>query len=164
LRRLWRRAPRDVALTAALMWAGMFRFSDLKDVCMKDVSMKDGEVEVVLRKTKTTAFGGPPRGVVCVVPKRVVRSLRKERDNPEQKLVRISYRSFVKGVQVWCPKLTAHSFRRGAVRAAMRHGVADEAVMRVTGHKSLESLATYADLLPAGWRQQMVMASAATLW
>ena len=163
---IWREAPPEVGLMAAVMWAAALRHADAAGVVATDVLFADdGPVEITLRRTKTTAFGGPPRVVAFVLPAPVRRALRalvtRRGTGP---LFSVPYRTFLREVQKARPGMTAHSFRRGAVQAALRGGATDEAVMRLTGHKSLDSLATYAGRLPNTWRTQMVSASIATLW
>ena len=164
--RIWRDASPEVGLMAAVMWAAALRHADAVGVAATDVVFADDRtVEITLRRTKTTAFGGPPRVVALVLPTQVRRALRVLiRMRGTRPLFNVPYRAFLKEVQKVRPGLTAHSFRRGAVQAALRSGATDEAVMRLTGHKSLESLATYAGRLPNTWRDQMVSASRATMW
>lgn len=165
LRRLWKEAPGQVRLVASLLWAGAMRFSDLVAVRTRDVLIRDGSTaEVTLRVTKTSQRGGPPRVVVLKLPRRVMKRLRQQLESGEGPLIAMTCAQFRNAVKRVCPHLTAHSFRRGAVQAAMDSGVEDTAVMRLTGHKSLESLTTYAGRLPMLWRREMEAASAATVW
>jgi integrase len=166
LRALWERAAPDVAALAAVLWAGAMRFGDVSDLTVADVTLTGpGIASLRLRRTKTTAFGGPPRTVSLCLPICVFRELeRLVQRPPGSHLFNIPYARFLRDVRAVCPHLTAHSFRRGAVRAAMERGVSDAAVMRLTGHASLTSLAVYADCLPRTWRAEMLQASAATLW
>ena len=164
--RVWEDAPAEVGLMAAVMWGAALRHSDAAGIAASDVEFApDGVVELTLRRTKTTTYGGPPRVVAVALPPAVrsaLRALKRERQGGC--LFHLPYRAFLRELQRVNPNLTAHSFRRGAVQIALRQGAPDEAVMRLTGHQSLASLSTYAGRLPNTWRSQMVTASAATLW
>jgi hypothetical protein len=148
---------------AAIMWAGAFRHADLEHVQPSDISAvdDDGTYDITLRVTKTTTFTGQPRVVRIVLPRRV----RRHMHHVLRGVLQLpSYRRFLREVKRLCPMLSAHSFRRGAIQAAMDAGIPDEAVMRVSGHKALDSLATYAARLPRLWKEQMASVSRAGLW
>ena len=165
VRAMWKHAVPDVALAAALMWAGAMRFGDLVSVGKADVTLcGGGEVEIELRRTKTNSYGGPPRVIAIVVPRRVERTLESRLKTRAGPLVDTTYPHFLREMQRIHPHLSAHSLRRGAVQAAMNRGANDRAVMRLTGHTSLESLATYAGRLPTTWKLEMLSASQATMW
>jgi integrase len=163
MRSIWRAAPADVRLMAALLWAGAFRHSDvvsLTPAAFRQVT--DTEYDITLRVTKTTTYSGRPRVVRVALPPRVSRRLHQALQR--RPFVLPTYSRFRREIGRICPHLTAHSFRRGAVQTAMDNGVSDDAVMRLTGHKSLESLSTYAARLPRTWAEQMTTASRACLW
>lgn len=164
VRAIWQLAPRDVGLISALLWGAAMRFGDLAAVTPSDVHIDGDSVELTLRRTKTSSFGGPPRTVAFRLPPQALTALRGLLDTTRPLLFRTPYPAFLREVRRVCPHLTAHSFRRGAVQVAMASGAGDADVMRLTGHKSLESLATYAGRLPVTWRAQMLLASTATLW
>lgn len=165
LRRLWGSAPPDVALLAAVLWAGAFRHSDLRHVRRADVTAgTDGSFDVLIRLCKTTTRTGQPRVVSIVLPPPAARALEEALRSPLPWALFVPYPRFCHFVSSICPGLTAHSFRRGAVQAAMAAGVEDRAVMRLSGHASRDSLAAYAARIPATWRAQMMRASAATMW
>jgi integrase len=52
---------------------------------------------------------------------------------------RVPYRTFLKTIQVVNPRLTAHSFRRGACTKLASAGYANKQIARLTGHKSSET-------------------------
>jgi len=163
VREIWKRAPSDVGLMAALMWAGAFRHADLVSLAPSDIRhVAVDEYDITLRVTKTTTFSRRPRVVRVTLPPHVSRRL--DRALTRSSLDLPTYTRFRRELARVCPLLTAHSFRRGAVQRAMDHRVGDESVMRLTGHKTLESLSTYAARLPRTWAEQMTAASRATLW
>lgn len=164
MRKLWRDAPPRIALTATLLWATACRHGDLINVLTKDVCLpRLGEAQIKLRVTKTTTFGGGVRLVVCVIPPQAQRAL-EEHLRTETRLLLQTYPTFLKAVRRLCPRLTAHSFRRGAIQEMMERGVDDRSIMQLTGHKSRKALYRYAGICPRLWRERMMTASAAAVW
>ena len=159
VRTIFAMEPLGLGLTAAIQYAAAARWGDLQAVDVNDITLTSPTtITLRLRKTKTSTTVGE-RTVACVVPTSVGRALRvkmREANHP----LRGDYRKYLQLLKSLRPELSAHSIRRGAVQAAMR-SVDDGAVMRLTGHTSVATLAKYAGTLPLSWRKEMEAASKA---
>jgi integrase len=146
-----RRTSPTARLRVALMWWALARWSDADRLWAKDVVHMGGNWwRIRWRLTKTSQ-----KGVVRLVTIRLPPQISSEL----QKLVRsqllshknsplfppLSYTAFTTWLKTHNKKLTTHSFRRGGIQTALDADVSEKDVMVLSGHKTVESLLTYAD-------------------
>ena len=144
---------------AVVQFATASRFGDLQEVESPDVTLEGDIVLMSLRRTKTALSSGT-RVVLGHLPLHTVAAVRAmlKRQRP----FRCEYRECIAFLKAVRPDLSAHSLRRGAVQQAMRTAP-DAHVMRLTGHRSVETLARYAGVLPQTWKREMLSAADA-IW
>jgi integrase len=164
---LFAKDPERHGLMAVVLFASASRFADVLKLTVRDVTdVGDTEFHLRMRAEKTNSRGGPARTVAIVLPPRAARHLRvrlRALQSDDKIFGDVSYPQFLRFVKATNPTLAAHAFRRGGIQAAMAAQIDDESVMRLSGHKTLESLATYAGTLPRSWRLQMLRTSAAIM-
>lgn len=183
VRRLLQAVSRShLALLCVVLWSTAARFSDWSrpgllgcgptpaDVHLRSIAGTVQIWEVRYRVTKTDPTG-LTRRLTFRLPTAASRAFaRLHRSTPrEAPLFNVQpsqlrtwlYALYVRGTL--SRRLTLHSFRRGAVQAALLHMVPGQAVMRVTGHSTLALLARYADTVPPEWRRHQLLMSRA-LW
>lgn len=151
--------PGVLGTVAVVQFATASRFGDLQTVEAADVVLEDDTVLITLRRTKTALSTGTRTVIGCLPPSTLtaVRALLTRR-LPFQ----CDYRKYVALLKRARSDLTAHSLRRGAIQAALRH-TTDAKVMRLTGHQSMDAFARYAGVLPQVWKEEMVEAATA-IW
>lgn len=144
---------------AVVQFATATRFGDLRAVVTDDVSMHADRLVINLRHTKTSLTTGP-RFVVGRIPTRALPNVTELLTIKQPFAIPPhAYANFLRQVR---PDLSAHSLRRGAIQAAMR-STSDRNIMRLTGHRSVESLARYSGVLPKTWAEEMD-AAATAIW
>jgi integrase len=154
----------DLKLT--VMYCAAARFADLTQVRPRDVDVLPSTVQMTMRATKTDKATSAGRTVEFFLPESACHTLTSHlaslpNDSP---VFPASYKVTLKRLQSRAGhQFSLHSLRRGAVQAAMRAGVADRDVMRLTGHQSRRALAEYAETLPTTWRAQSLRAASAIL-
>lgn len=168
VQRLFDWDPRGYGMLVAILFYAVARLSDWSrpdllggpGVLRKDVTWVDPLWQAKYAATKTDPTGvsrtvmfGLPR-VMQAEFKRLLRVT-----PPEKPLFRetsASLRAFLDAAKkagvVW-RHLTAHSPRRGGVYAALSAGARGRAVMKLTGHQSLEVLCRYAGVTPLEWQR-----------
>jgi integrase len=155
---------RDVL--AACMWGAAARWDDVQGVWPSDLTFPClNVVRMRYRKTKT-AQKGAIRLVEFLIPPLQWHRLRHlARATPhQQKVFTISESAMRYWVKKYEPRASLHSFRRGAIQAALRDPTVDERwVQRLSGHKTLQSLLGYAADIGQRARRQMMAASSA-MW
>jgi hypothetical protein len=117
--------------------------------------------QVRYRATKADPTG-TSRTVVVWLPRAVGRSFRRRLKATasnaavftETSVEMRTYLASCRSRGVFRSRLTGHSFRRGAIRAALMKGASGRAVSHLTGHRSLEMLARYAGIVPREWRRR----------
>lgn len=140
--------PQGRGLLAALMWFAAARFSDLHLLCARHFLLdpRRRRVRVHLFRTKTDQ-SGLGRFILVQLPTQVFTlldvSLRGKA--PDDRWMNITYPRMYPFLKE--QGLTAHSFRRGAINAALDAGVTPEQLMLLTGHKTREALLRYAETL-----------------
>jgi hypothetical protein len=154
--------PRTLGPIAVVQFATASRFGDLQGVEAADANLEDDVIYIHLRRTKTSLSTGP-RIVLIVLgrlPQHTISAVRALLNQREPFVC--EYRAYIALLTKVRPDLSAHSLRRGAVQLAMRTAH-DQHVMRLTGHRSVETLARYAGVLPQTWKAEM-MAAADAVW
>ena len=115
-------------------------------------------VRVAYRLTKTSTKGAA-RTVVFRLPMRSWANLRARVAllRPGEAVFKYDYNAINAFMRRVLPgsRLTTRSLRRGAVQAMLDGGINEDEIRRLTGHKSLESLLTYADREPLVHRRAM---------
>lgn len=159
---LFDRDPLGLGLLAVVMFVSGLRHADAVRLRGSDVRFQLDHVELTLRAEKTNTVGRPARCVaVCLPPQPRLRLAALAVRSRNAPMWQQPYHRFMAFLKQLDPSLTAHSPRRGFVQAALAAGVDDAAVMRSTGHHTIEGFAAYAGVLPGTWRQQMLTASLA---
>lgn len=146
-----------------MLYAAAARFADLAHVRMEDVQCFGQTVQLRLIATKTTKTSVGRSILCCPLPNTLGWLKRRlETATPSAYLFDSSYAQTSRRLKSRIgEQYTLHSLRRGAVQAAMRAGIADRDVMRLTGHQSRRALAEYAEALPLTWRLQCLRAARA---
>jgi integrase len=158
---------RDRALLL-LGFAGAFRRSELVGLKVSDVSFVDNGLEVVLRRSKTDQEGkGEKKGIPfgsdpATCPVRALRAWLSESHLLKGALFRaidkygnlrlgtLTGRSVARIIKLRAQEIglpaefiSGHSLRSGLATAAARAGKSAHAIMRQTGHKSLNMVQKY---------------------
>ena len=151
--------PDGLGAVAVVQYATATRFGDLQGVVSADATIDGNIITISLRRTKTTLTSGT-RAVLVRLPSHTVATVRAllEREQP----FKCEYGAYLGLLRRVHKGLSAHSLRRGAIQQAMR-SAQDAQVMRLTGHRSLETLARYAGVLPQTWKLEMI-AAADAIW
>lgn len=157
--------PFEMGLLAMCLFCSASRFGDLVGILASDVRCTDGFVNISLHREKTATYSIHRRDLHFQLPPTPMMTLRRvlRQRPPSAPLWTCTYPQFLAFVKQTHPRLSAHSFRRGAIQAALSNSASDADVMRLSGHKTLEAFAAYAGQLPNTWKEQMARASHAIL-
>jgi len=153
-------------LHLAVMYCAATRFADLTRALPRDVHVLPGSVRLTLRATKTDKTSSAGRTIEFFLPACAHRALTTRLASlaPHDQVFPATYAMALRRLRSRAGhQYSLHSMRRGAVQAAMRAGVADRDVMRLTGHQSRRALGEYAEALPNTWRAQSLRAASAIL-
>lgn len=182
-RRLFAAEPQGRGLLVAVLHCSLARLSDWsrpapmagRGVVARDLSLLTAPRshrhhavwQVRYRATKTDPTGSS-RTVAFAVPAAVHLSLLRRRQDAKRRRQPLFEVSATQ-LNAWLRRrheqsttrrrLTAHSFRRGGIRTAVRAGVPGAAIAQMTGHSSLELLTRYAGLLPPEWVKRQLQVS-----
>jgi hypothetical protein len=166
-KRLFRHNRGGMGLFAIVLFCSLARVSDWSrkgllggpGVTRSDVVRVGAGWQVCYRATKTDPTG-TSRRIVFYLPRRADENLaallRRKPDGALFPYSAADLREFLRKARdrgIVSARLTAHSFRRGGIRRVMRRGAAGRAVVRLTGHQSLEMLSRYAGIVPAEWQR-----------
>ena len=138
---------RDTQLALVLGWAGAARVSDVTRLRVRDVSLEQGYAAINWSETKSDPFRlGVTTGVTLSAE--WMGSLRTAMigREPDDLLVRTTYREVVRALRRTDPTLSGHSLRRGALQDLLLSGAGLEAIRQVSRHSSINSLVRYLDM------------------
>jgi hypothetical protein len=140
-------------LRVALMWWALGRWADASRLWCSDLSpLGKGWWRLRWRLTKTSQKG-TFRLVMIRLPLHLsveLRTLWAQRMSMSPRATLfpyLSYQAFMRWMKIMRPLLSSHSFRRGGIQTALDAGAKDTDVQAVSGHKTVESMLTYADRL-----------------
>lgn len=164
VQKLWLADPTDKGLLAVVLWYSLARCSDWARGGLLGAGPRPKDVRrigrctwlVQLRVTKPDPTGVSRRVAFTLPPAAASQFRRRVRRTPPQApLWQSNTRDFYSWLCLHAPNLSAHSFRRGAVKCALQSGAPGKFVMRMTGHRDLRTLARYAGEVPVEWMEQM---------
>eukprot|EP00796_Vickermania_ingenoplastis_P007149 gene7149-biopygen4654 len=151
-----RRTSPKAALYLSMMWALAARAGDIGSLRAKDITLEmqprqDGthSLGIVQRFGKGTRFRGTYWPASTLAPEEAseLRKLKAQR-NPKQRLVSAAEDDLIRtqirtALQRHNRESALPSVRKGAIRHLAAQGVSEETLMRLTGHKRVETLYRY---------------------